>query len=71
MTIICQGISPYMVDLCIIRCCVFYKFNMKIMGINVLCFNVDDSIVFVNMFMIKSSIYYGWTVCWNFCNYVF
>jgi uncharacterized protein YacL len=39
---------------------------MEIMGINVLYFNVDDLIVFVNMFIVKIFNYYGWTICKNF-----
>jgi hypothetical protein len=45
-----------MVDLCIIRCYALYKCNMKIMGIHVIFCNVIDSIVFVNMLMLKSPI---------------
>ncbi len=44
-----------MVNLCIIRCCVFYKCNMKIMSSRVF-FMLLIQIVFVNVFMLKSPI---------------
>jgi hypothetical protein len=52
MTLLSWGINSYIVDLCIIRCYAFYKCNMETMGFHVFC-NIIDSIVFVNIFMLK------------------